>query len=107
MSEKRLIPVAEILDETIELSLNELAQRCAVETRIVIEMVEEGVLEPRGERPDEWYFRGPDLIRLHRALRLQQDLDVNLPGIALAIELLEELDDLRSRIRLLERDYLK
>lgn len=105
MSEKRLIPVAEIIDETIELSLNELAQRCAVETHIIIEMVEEGVLEPQGEQPDEWHFSGPDLIRLHRALRLQQDLDVNLPGIALAMELLEELDELRSRIRALERNF--
>jgi chaperone modulatory protein CbpM len=42
-------------------------------------------------------------MRLHRALRLQQDLEVNLPGIALTMNLLEELDELRSRIRVLER----
>jgi chaperone modulatory protein CbpM len=105
MSEKRLVPVAEILDETIELTLSDMAQRCACETRLIIEMVEEGVLEPQGRRPEEWQFRGPDLVRLHRALRLQQDLDVNLPGIALAMELLEELDELRARIRLLEREF--
>jgi len=107
MNEKRLIPIGEILDESIEMNLHDLAQRCEVETHIVIEMVEEGVLEPEGSRPEEWQFRGPDLIRLHRALRLQQDLEVNLPGIALAMELLEELDDLRARIRLLERPFLK
>ncbi len=105
MSEKRLVPIAEFLDETIELTLSDLVQRCEVETHIVIEMVEEGVLEPAGRRPEEWLFRGADLIRLHRALRLQQDLDVNLPGIALAMDLLEELDELRSRIRRLERPH--
>lgn len=107
MIEKRLIPVGEVLDETIALTLSEMAKRCAVETHIIIEMVEEGVLEPQGQRPDEWQFRGPDLIRLRRALRLQRDLEVNLPGVALAMDLLEELDELRARIRLLERDFLE
>lgn len=105
MNDKRMIPVGEILDETIELSLSDLAQRCSVKTEFVVAMVYEGVLEPHGEHPDEWHFGGQDLIRLRRALRLQQDLDVNLPGVALAIELLEELDDLRARLKRLESGF--
>lgn len=105
MSNKRLIPVSEVLDETIELTLTELSQRCVCRTEFIIEMVEEGVLEPQGDRPEEWQFSGPDLVRLRRAIRLQQDLDVNLPGIALAMDLLEELEDLRARIRLMERHF--
>lgn len=107
MSEKRLIPVAEVLDETIALTLNDMAKRCAVETHIIIEMVEEGVLEPQGRRPEEWQFRGPDLMRLRRALRLQRDLEVNLPGVALAIDLLDELDELRARMRVLEKQFFE
>lgn len=103
MSEKRMIPLGEILDETIELTLTDLAQRCSVRTEIVIAMVREGVLEPQGDTPEQWYFSGYDLVRLRRAVRLQQDLDVNLAGAALAIELLEELDDLRARLRRLEQ----
>jgi len=105
MSEKRLIPVGEIIDETVELSLNDMARRCSVKTEFVIAMVYEGVLEPRGEQPEEWHFGGDDLIRLRRALRLQQDLDVNLPGVALALELLEELDELRTRLKRLESGF--
>ena len=105
MVEKHLIPVGEILDERVELTLHDMAMRCAVETEFVITLVDEGVLEPRGTRPDEWYFNGQDLVRLRRALRLQQDLEVNLPGVALALELLEELEELRARIRLLERHF--
>ena len=97
-----MIPLGEIIDDNIRLNLDEIAQRCAVQVEVVIAMVHEGVLEPRGERPEEWYFSGPDLIRLYRACRLQQDLEVNLPGVALALDLLEELDTLRNRIRLLE-----
>lgn len=103
MSEKRLIPIGEILDEHFELTLTELAQRGSVHIDLIIELVQEGVLEPQGERPEQWRFTGPDLIRLHRALNLQRDLDLNLPGIALAIDLLEELDELRAKIERMER----
>ncbi|MGM0593703.1 MAG: chaperone modulator CbpM [Pseudomonadota bacterium] len=104
MSEKQMIPLGELLDESLELSLNDLARRCAVHTEMVVEMVYEGVLEPRGEEPEQWYFNGRDLVRLRKAVRLQQDLDVNLPGVALAIELLEELDELHTRLKRLERE---
>jgi len=41
--------------------------------------------------------------RARRAIRLSRDLDVNLPGVGLALELLDELEDLRVRVRALER----
>lgn len=107
MSEKRLIPIGEILDENFELTLTELAQRGSVRIELIIELVQEGVLEPQGEKPEQWRFTGPDLIRLHRALNLQRDLELNLPGIALAIDLLEELDDLRAKIERMERHMLE
>ena len=100
---KDLIPLGEIIDEKIHLSLDELAQRCAVQVDVVIALVHEGALEPAGERPEEWYFTGPDLIRMLRARRLQEDLEVNLPGVALALDLLEELDTLRSQLRQMEQ----
>ena len=103
MGEKRLIPIAEILDENLSLSLTELAQHGSVHIEIIIELVQEGVLEPQGEEPAQWRFTGPDLIRLRRALNLQRDLEINLPGIALALELLDELDALRAKIERLER----
>ncbi|WP_293469970.1 chaperone modulator CbpM [Polaromonas sp.] len=40
--------------------------------------------------------------RARVALRLQTDLDVNLAGAALALELLDELDELRARVQRLE-----
>ena len=103
MSEQRLILSGEILNKTLELSLADLAHCGSVRIEIVIELVEEGVLEPQGRSPEQWRFSGHDLMRLRRALNLQRDLDLNLPGIALAIDLLEELDALRAKIERLER----
>lgn len=96
------MPAGELLDERLCLDLEELSRRCAVETSLVVEMVQVGLLEPSGGSPREWGFSGQDLVRLQRALRLRRDLGINLPGLALCIDLLEERDRLRVRIRVLE-----
>lgn len=87
-----------VLDETIKYSLNELCETCKIDADIVVEMVEEGVVEPQGgTTPAEWHFDAYAFRRLQMALRLQRDLRINPPGAALALDLLEELQDLRRR----------
>ena len=99
MKRKQLIPMAEVLDDSLQLSIDELSQRCAVQHYVIVEMVQCGVVEPQGYTPHEWRFSGHDLVRIRQALRLQRDLEINLPGVALAIDLLEQLDELRTKIR--------
>jgi chaperone modulatory protein CbpM len=92
-----------VLDETAMLSLNELCHASSLCAEDVIAMVDEGILEPWGSSPLEWRFPAENLRRLHIAQRLQRDLQVNLAGIALALDLLNELRALRERLRALER----
>jgi chaperone modulatory protein CbpM len=94
----------ELLDEYCEISLAELCRTCAVRADNIIDMVEEGLLEPQGASPAEWRFSGTTLRRVEISVRLQQDLRVNLPGAALAVELLEEIERLRERLLRLEPD---
>ncbi|MBH2019031.1 MAG: MerR family transcriptional regulator [Burkholderiales bacterium] len=91
-----------ILEDQTELSLADLCRACAAQADRIIEMVNEGVLAPAGHAPDDWHFTGQHLHRARVALRLQSDLGVNLAGAALALELLDELDSLRSRVQRLE-----
>lgn len=91
-----------ILEEQTELSLADLCRACEAETDRIMELVHEGVLAPAGAAPGEWRFSGMHLQRARVALRLQNDLDVNLAGAALALELLDELDELRARVQRLE-----
>ncbi|WJW75819.1 chaperone modulator CbpM [Thiohalobacter sp. IOR34] len=97
------IITAVLLDEEQELSIGELAEACQIHAERLLEMVEEGVLRPCGGRPGRWRFRAAELQRARTALRLQQDLDINLAGVALAIELLDEVQQLRRRVRSLEQ----
>ncbi|MCJ7600070.1 MAG: chaperone modulator CbpM [Desulfobulbaceae bacterium] len=86
-----------VLDDQARLSLNELCEICNISAETILDMIEEGLLEPQGRVPVEWRFRCYEVRRVQVAMRLQQDLRVNLPGAALIIDLLEELEELRRR----------
>ena len=88
-----------ILEEQSELTLADICRACATEDLVIIEMVEEGVLTPVGQAPAQWRFSGLHLQHAKVAVRLQRDLGVNLQGAALALQLLEEMDLLRARLR--------
>lgn len=83
------------VDDSVELTLAELCAACSVEEELVIEIVAEGIVEPIGPNRAQWRFSGLALTRVQRVIRLQHDFGVNLPGAALALELLEELERLR------------
>ena len=93
-----------ILEEQTGLTLADLCRACSADTALVIELVDEGLLSPSGDAPEQWRFTGVHMHRARTALTLQRDLGVNLQGAALAIELLEELDSLRAQLRRLSAD---
>jgi chaperone modulatory protein CbpM len=89
----------EVLEEDVELTLGELCRVCQVPAERVFELVDEGVVEPLGRDPARWRFQGVSVRRVHCALRLERDLGINVAGAALALELLEELERARARLR--------
>ncbi|RZJ26779.1 MAG: MerR family transcriptional regulator [Haliea sp.] len=91
-----------VLEDQDGLTLVEVCRACAAEPEMVMALVEEGLVVPSGAAPAEWRFTGVHMHRARVAVRLQQDLGVNLPGAALALQLLEELDSLRARLQVLE-----
>lgn len=97
MSNDNQIHTAIILDEHITFTLYELSSTCNVSIEMLLDMVKEGILEPCGKEPQEWIFCGLDVRRILTVARLQRDLRVNLPGAALALDLLDEIDKLRNR----------
>jgi chaperone modulatory protein CbpM len=102
MTRQRLQPhlSVHLLDEYAALSLDELCRACAAEAERIVELVDEGILTPQGPAPESWRFAGPQLRLANVALRLQRDLGVNLAGAALALQLLDEVQSLRSLLRL-------
>ena len=94
--------VGTILEEEVVLSLGELCRASRLPAERVIELAEEGVIEPIGRVPENWRFRGVSLRRIRCAQRLEEDLGVNTAGVALVLDLLEELERIRARLGRIE-----
>ncbi len=91
------------LADHLSLSLHELCLAAGVRAEIAIELVSIGVIEARGSGPESWAFDLRALERSRTALRLHRDLGIDWAGLALALDLLEEVERLRHRILVLER----
>lgn len=100
MSDTNLSSVqCKVVEEEVHLTLVELCQACRAPEEQVTVWVLEGVLEPSGERPQDWRFTGQSLRRARLALRLTRDLEINPAGVALALDLLDEIAALKARLQ--------
>lgn len=94
--------IAEIIETRVEMSLSDLCRVCSVTSERIVQLVDEGLVEPLGREPSEWRFRGTNIRRIFVAERLSRDLRLNPAGAALVLDLLEEVERLRQRLIRLE-----
>lgn len=81
-----------------DIGLQDLTRSLRCNTELIVTLVHEGVLDPLGETPADWQFAGAALQRARRAVRLMRDLDINPPGVALALELMDEIRRLEAAL---------
>ncbi len=88
------------------LSLAELCRYCGLSAEYVLTMIDYGIIEPlqAHKSASHWQFAANSILRVQTALRLQRDLDVNLAGAVLALELLDEIKALRQQVAALQRN---
>lgn len=98
---ERSVPA--LLDDTAWFGIREVCEMCGVDADLVVEVVEHGLVERPGGAPPSWRFPASAAFRIRRAVNLCNDLGVNLAGASLAVELLEDLDRLRSEVARLSR----
>ncbi|MCH4810406.1 chaperone modulator CbpM [Vreelandella neptunia] len=95
------IASGELVDEAT-LTLDELARACSVETNWVIERIESGLLADGSPYVASWRFTSHDLTRARRMYRLERDFEAAPELAALATDLIEENQRLKSRLRAAE-----
>lgn len=95
-----------LLNDELVFILGEISRACTRHAEWIVELVDEGILEPQGGEQKSWRFSSNSLIRARKAMRLQSDLHVNLAGAALALDLMEQMDIMRARLRRLEQDWM-
>lgn len=92
-----------ILEEETTVSLAEICINTHIPAEEVIRLIDYGIITPcRGGSARQWRFERSSLVRADKALRLRRDLGVNLAGAALALDLLDEMEQIRSQLCLLQ-----
>ena len=98
-TEKPQAQSVQILEESEEITLAELSHTCRVHAEWVVELVQEGIVEPLPAQGTQWRFSAASVVRVQKARRLQHDLGVNLAGTALVLDLLDRIEALEARLR--------
>lgn len=93
-----------LADQELEFSFREFCERGEVHAEFVVKLVNYGVISPVRDCPkSEWCFDLPALQRLRKAQRLQRDLKMNLPGLAMSLELLDDVNRLEREVQQLRQ----
>ena len=87
-----------IVEDEVHMSIVEISQATRAPEELIMSWVSEGVLSPAGSSPEDWRFSGDSLKRAKTAAHLTHDLELNTPGVALALDLLDEITRLRNQL---------
>ncbi|WP_232787502.1 chaperone modulator CbpM [Spongiibacter nanhainus] len=88
-------------ERVTQISFEQFCTLTDLSGELVIEIVNLGIVEPPGQRPQEWLFDSEMLCLVRRAERLHRQLEINWPGVALAMDLLDQLERSREENRVL------
>lgn len=100
-SHDELTAIVEVLSHDKSYSLTQICEICSLEQSVVLEFVEYDVIQPDPE--DELHFAQTQLDRLLKGVRLQRDLELNHTGVALALDLLDTIDELKQEVARLRK----
>ena len=105
MEKKELIIVANYSQE-VSLTLDELAETLNIPSDFIRDLIAYEIIHPQNVTNSEWVFDLVQLKRIRTAVRLQRDLEVNVAGVGVVLDLLDELEELRDRVELIEKHFL-
>ena len=84
--------------DDFNLSLEEFAKACHVQTNWVTERVEAGILHTLSHQSFTFAFSSADLIRAKRLVATERDFDANQELAALVVDLIEEVNYLKNKL---------
>ena len=93
---------AVIYDDQMSLTLVELCKACNMHAEWIIDLVDEGIIDPLPKNSIHYQFSSTSLKQVLTVKHLQHDLGVNIAGAALVLDLKQEIDKLQTQIEILK-----
>ena len=93
-----LVTETVVVEEQLSFTLSALCRASGAGPAQVRALVDEGLLQPTGQGPQDWHFGGEALPQTRRALRLARDFQLDLAAVSLVMDLLAEIECLRARL---------
>lgn len=100
MNDETVVYTVEVVSFSARYTLQEMCETCQLAESVVKEFIDYDVIFADG--PAGVDFTQKQLDRLMKAFRLRRDLEINIPGVALIIELLDSNQRLEQQIKRLE-----
>ena len=88
---------SEIMDDR-SFDLIHFAEACGQSPEWVMQLIEHGILPNRSTTPTST-FLGEDISRAQRAYRLQRDFDASFSAVAMMLDLIDEVQELRREVK--------
>ena len=86
-------------DDDACLTLEQLCSVCALERDWLVVRIREGLIPATGTDDTAWRFSTITLARVRRMREIERTYDAAPELAALAADMLEEIDELRARLR--------
>ena len=87
-----------IIDHNNTLTFDELCRAINAENNLILQLIEYHIIQPKGASKQNWEFDHVCLKRARLARNFYYDLEVNLQGIGLLIDLLEKIEILETHL---------
>lgn len=102
MSQNNIL-IGMLIEETETISYIEVCKKYNIPEKLLIEMMEHGLFTNQSTRLEQLKLNQKELHRIESAFRLHHDLGINLPGVVLAIELLEKIQQMDDELSILRK----
>lgn len=97
--DRHVVTEAIVVEQQVSFTLSGLCRACDADEGQLHALVGEGLLQPTGQRPEDWQFDGDALPRTRTALRLSRDLELEPAAVVIVMDLLAEIERLRAMLR--------
>ena len=81
--------------KTNSIRVEELSRITCVSAKFISGLVEHGVLDPENDFGHEQDFEERTIVIVKKAVRIKNDFDTDIAGVALALELINRLEESR------------